>query len=427
VACPSTASPAPAAPFYAYTAELTEWLNRSDTKPDLEETSPDSAAVDTAILHPQNFLAKHRSWSKPALLVALILLIACAAVLVLSAHRNSTKFANLSAGTPAPHHKADPRAEDLYLKGIYHWHKRTPDSLHQAVDYFTQAIVRDPNYAEAYVGLANCYNLLREYSSMPDEEAYARAKAAAERAIALDDTLSGAHSSLGFVDFYGFWDAVNAEKEFQRALALDPNSVAAHHWYATFLLTLGRFPESIVEIDKAQKLDPQSTSIIADRGLILYHAGQKEEGIRVLRELENSDPSFPSSHVYLADIYLQQGNDRNFLLESRIAATLKHDDKRMKLVAAGEKGFAASGEKGMLKDILNEQRSFYEQGQESAYEVARTYARLGDQREAQEFLHKAYNKHEPALLALRVDTAFDKLRADPAFQEILARIAPTTA
>ena len=314
---------------YAYTAELAEWLNSADTKPDPEEISSDSRTANTAIPQPENFFARHRSWSKPALLVALTLLIACAVVLVLTERRNSAKLASLSAATPvSAHHKPDPRAEDLYLKGIF-------------------------------VGLANCYNLLREYSSMPEKEAYVRAKAAAERAIALDDTLSGAHSSLAFVDFFSFWDAANAEREFQRALVLDPNSVPAHHWYATFLLTVGRFPQSIAEIDKAQKLDPQSTSIIADRGLILCHAGQKDEGVRVLRELENSDPAFLSSHVYLADIYLEQGNDRNFLAESRIAATLKHDDNGMKLVVAGEKGFAASGEKGMLIDILDAQKSPY--------------------------------------------------------------------
>jgi tetratricopeptide (TPR) repeat protein len=408
---------------YAYTAELTEWLNSAGSRPDPEETSSDSTtAAHTATPQSENFFAKHRSWSKPALLVVLALLVTCTVVLVLTARRNSAKLASISATPTSAYHKPDPRAEDLYLKGIYHWHKRTPESLHQAVDDFTQAIVRDPNYAEAYVGLANCYNLLREYSSMPEQEAYARAKAAAERAIALDDTLSGAHSSLAFVDFFGFWDASNAEKEFQRALALDPNSVSAHHWYATFLLTVGRFPQSIVEIDKAQKLDPQSASILADRGLILYHAGRKEEGILVLRELENSDPAFLSSHVYLADIYLEQGNDRNFLSESRIVATLKRDDNRMKLVVAGEKGFAASGEKGMLTGILNAQKSLYGQGQLSAYEVARTCARLGDQREAQEFLQAAYNKREPQLLALRVDVAFAKFRSDPSFQEILTKV-----
>src|ERR1700735_2849150 len=155
----------------------------------------------------------------------------------------ATSATNWGGGTGAAgarHHAPDPDAEQLYLKGIYYWQKRTPESLNQAVDYFTQAVVRDPQYAEAYVGLADCYNLLREYTVMPASEAYPRAMAAAKRAIALDDSLSGAHSSLAFVDFYWSWDVAGAQREFQRAIELDENSVLAHHWYATFLLALGR-------------------------------------------------------------------------------------------------------------------------------------------------------------------------------------------
>jgi tetratricopeptide (TPR) repeat protein len=187
---------------------------------------------------------------------------------------NSPGGAGTVSATAARRHIPDPEAEQLYLKGIYYWQKRTPESLNQAVDYFTQAVVRDPQYAEAYVGLANCYNLLREYSRMPPNEAYPRAEAAAKRAIALDDSLSGAHSALGFVDFYWSWDVAGAQREFVRALTLDPNSVNAHYWYGTYLLHLGQYAESLEEIEKAQKLDPNSTSILADKGLVLFYSGQ---------------------------------------------------------------------------------------------------------------------------------------------------------
>lgn len=116
--------------------------------------------------------------------------------------------------------------------------------------------------AQHYVGMADCYNLLREYSLMPPDEAYPRAAAAAKRAIALDDSLSGAHSSLAFVDFYWYWDVPSAQREFKHALELDPNSVLAHHWYATFLLHMARFSESLEEIEKAQRLDPGATTIL---------------------------------------------------------------------------------------------------------------------------------------------------------------------
>src|SRR5277367_2170350 len=222
----------------------------------------------------------------------------------------------------------DPEAEQLYLKGIYYFNKRTPESLNQAVDYFTQAVVRDPQYAEPYVGMADSYNLLREYSVMPPGEAYPRAAAAAKRAIALNDSLSGAHSSLAFVDFYWSWDVPSAQSEFKRALELDPNSVRAHHWYATFLLHLGRFPESLEEIERAQKLDPGSTSILADKGVILFYGGYTDQAIALLKQLEASDADFLSPHNYLAFIYLVQGNWPQYLAESRKSAILLHDEHR---------------------------------------------------------------------------------------------------
>jgi tetratricopeptide (TPR) repeat protein len=409
---------------YAYTEELTGWLNDPAGKPDLtaddESISPESKPAGAE-------QPGARPGPRTTALLIIAILVAGTGLLVVSRYWRQAHVAALPLSGPgASAHKVDPQAQDLYLKGIYYWHKRTPESLNQAVDYFTQAIVRDPTYAEAYVGLANCYNLLREYSSMPPEEAYPRAKAAAERAITLDNSLSAAHSSLAFVDFFWSWDAASAEKEFQRALALDPNSVPAHHWYATALLSMGRFPQSLAEIEKAQKLDPQSAPIIADRGLILYTSGQTEEGIRVLRELENSDPAFLSPHRYLADIYLAQGDSRNFLVESRKVATMMHDDKRMALVVAGENGFAASGTKGTLLAILKAQQAFYDRGQQSAYDLARTHAFLGQDREALDFLQIAYTKHDSSLLALRTDMAFKKLRPDPIFQKILAQVGLST-
>ncbi len=170
------------------------------------------------------------------------------------------------------HHAANREAEDYYLKGRFYWNKRTPDSLNQAVDSFTQAIVHDPDYSDAYVGLADCYNLLREYSAMSASDAYPRALAAAKKAVELDENSSQAHASLGFVSFYGMWDAGTADEEFRRAIELDPTNAAAHHWYATYLHTVGRFDESLSEIDRAQALDPNSSSILADKGRLLWVA-----------------------------------------------------------------------------------------------------------------------------------------------------------
>jgi DNA-binding winged helix-turn-helix (wHTH) protein/Tfp pilus assembly protein PilF len=151
------------------------------------------------------------------------------------------------------HHAANREAEDYYLQGRFYWNKRTPESLGQAVDSFTQAIVHDPTYSDAYVGLADCYNLLREYTMMPANEAYPRALAAAKKAVELNDRSSQAHASLAFVSFNGMWDSGMADEEFRRAIDLDPNNSNAHHWYATFLLSVRRLDESLNEIDRAHR------------------------------------------------------------------------------------------------------------------------------------------------------------------------------
>ena len=167
-----------------------------------------------------------------------------------------------------------PEVADLYLQGMYYWSRRTPDDLNRAVHLFNQAIAEDPNYAEAFVGLANCYNLLREYTLMPADEAYPKAKAAAERAIALDETLAEAHASLAFGEFFWFWDAAKARRSFERALQLNPKSVTTHHWLGTTLIYMGEFELALERLSEAQRLDPKSRSILADKGLVLYYAGR---------------------------------------------------------------------------------------------------------------------------------------------------------
>jgi tetratricopeptide (TPR) repeat protein len=335
---------------------------------------------------------------------------------------NSASGTGAAAGTAARHHIPEPDAEQLYLQGIYYWQKRTPESLNQAVDYFTQAVVRDPQYAEAYVGLADCYNLLREYSRMPANEAYPRAEAAAKRAIALDDSLSGAHSALGFVDFYWSWDAAGAQREFVRALTLDPNSVNAHYWYGTYLLHLGRYAESLAEIEKAQKLDPNSTSILADKGLVLFHSGQTQRATELLKHLAATEPDFLSPHEYLATVHLGQGEYPQFLAERRKSATLLHDQARLDVVTAGEKGLARGGAQGMWSAMLKEQQRLRVDGKESAYNLARTYALLGRKQEALDELQTAYREHEPALMSIRIDVALASLHEEARFREILAEV-----
>jgi tetratricopeptide (TPR) repeat protein len=363
-----------------------------------------------------------RNVPAPRLGVVALVLVAAIALVIGIAWRNSSVRAARGLAATAKPRTIDPEAEQLYLKGVFYFNKRTPEALNQAVDYFTQAVVRDPQYAEAYVGMADCYNLLREYSLMPPGEAYPRAAAAAKRAIALDDSLSGAHSSLGFVDFYWSWDVPGAEREFQRALALDPNSVVAHHWYATYLLHMGRFKESLEEIEKAQKLDPKSTAILADKGVILFYSGRTDEAVAQLKQLEAIEPNFLSPHSYLAIIYLATGNYSLYLEQSKKAATILHDSSGLAVVAAGEKGLAAGGGRGMLDAMLKEQQTLHAAGKEHAFALAQTAALLGRKREALDHLEESYSKREPEIVALRIDSQLASLRGEPRFRDMIAKV-----
>jgi tetratricopeptide (TPR) repeat protein len=440
----------PRGSVYAFTAELSQWLNtpnfpreeeQKETNSDEPEviageglprtTAPEPLSSD-AVTSRRRGDRRSTDAESPVtqtlrgrrelryLAVALAILAALVAVAV--TRRNwSARAARKDAPAATPH-AINPEAEQLYLKGIYYFNKRTPDSLNQAVDYFTQAVVRDPQYAEAYVGMADCYNLLREYSVMPPAEAYPRAAAAAKRAIAINDSLSGAHRSLAFVDFYWYLDIPGAQHEFQRALELDPSSALTHHWYATFLLHMVRFPESLREIDQAQKLDPHSTSVLADKGLILFYAGYPDQSVALLKQLETSEPDFLSPHNYMAFIYLVQKNWPQFLAESRKAATLLHDDYHLAMVAAGEKGLARAGSRGMFQEILKVQQARYATGQERAFNVAETAALLGETQQALDLLQVSYAKRDPDLTRLRLDPQLSSLHDEPVYRDLLAKM-----
>jgi DNA-binding winged helix-turn-helix (wHTH) protein/Tfp pilus assembly protein PilF len=320
------------------------------------------------------------------------------------------------------HQAANREAEDLYLKGRFYWNKRTPDSLNQALEAFTQAIAHDPNYSDAYVGLADCYNLLREFSAMPGNEAYFKAFAAAKKAVELDPQSSEAHASLAFVTFWGMWDAVDAEKEFRRAIELDPNNVKAHHWYATFLHALGRHEEALTEIELARKLAPDSSSILADKGELLWAAGHREQALQLLKQLETAEPDFISPHVYLRLAYFETGDYPNYIAELKKDALLTHDAAQSSVAEAAAKGLAQGGEHGMFAAQVSEQKKLYEQGKLSPYYVAQTEARLGNTREALKYLTICVQSHDQTVLNLSDDQGFIRLHGDATYRQLLAKI-----
>lgn len=319
--------------------------------------------------------------------------------------------------------RTNAEAEQFYLKGRFYWQKRTPGGLDKAVDSFTQAIIRDPDYAPAYVGLADCYNLLREYTLMPASEAYPRALAAARRAVQLDDQSSDAHASLAFALFWGTWDAAGAQHEFRRSIELNPNNAVAHHWYATFLNTVGRHSESLAEIERAQALDPASKAILADKGELLAANGRREEALTLLKQLEAAEPDFISPHRYLKEINFASSDYPAYLSEWRTEATLMHDPATLRLVEAASKGFSQNGFQGMLRSEQSVEKTLYQRGSLSPYALAQTDALLGEKQEALRLLALAYEKHDEHAVNAATDPSLNCLHDDPAYRDLVAKLA----
>jgi DNA-binding winged helix-turn-helix (wHTH) protein/Tfp pilus assembly protein PilF len=344
--------------------------------------------------------------------------------------RPGWRHAKASAKSSSSQHlqaSANREAEELYLQGRFYWNKRTPESLHQAVDAFTQAIAHDPNYSDAYVGLADSYNLLREFSVMPANEAYFKAFAAAKKAVELDPQSSDAHATLAFVTYFGMWDAVDAEKEFRHALLLDFNNAKAHHWFATFLHSIGRHDEALSEIQLARKLEPNSSAIIADQGELLRGAGRTDQAVRVLQQLEAAEPDFVSPHRYLRFAYFESGDYPDAIAEWKKEALLTHDDAGLAEATAAGKGLAKGSERGMYEALLAEQEKLYSDGKFSPYMIAVTEARLGNRREAFKYLNICVQRHDEFVLGLEHDPQFTGFHGEPGFAQLLAKIGvPST-
>ncbi len=399
---------------FAYTAELSQWLERPR---DGGEKPADAVGRVEPVR--RGYSRRQRiALIGLAAVAVIVLAIGLAEFFPQAPSRRASEVTPVSAEIHVAGRSAEATA--FYRQGLYEWQTRTPAGLTHAVDDFTQAIVHDPGYAQAYAGLANCYNLLREFSTMPPEQAYPRARAAAERAIALDPSLGDAHADLAFVDFYWLRDIARARREFRRALALEPRSAVVHHWYATFLMTIRAFPLALREIDTAQALDSESTAILADKGLILFYSGKSDDALKLLEQLEQAAPAFPSLHAYLASIDLDRGDNVGFLHELKADAAIRHDSPGQSLAAAAEKTLAASGRVAMFKAMVEAQKRLYAQGKMSAYDVALTYADLGEADDAMTWLKLSLSRHEADNIAMAVDAPLAHLRQEPRFRGLLS-------
>jgi tetratricopeptide (TPR) repeat protein len=314
----------------------------------------------------------------------------------------------------------DPQAYESYLKGRYFWNKRTADGLRVALAYFNQAIDEDPKYAQAYSGLSDTYALLGDwqYAVMTPKEAMPKAKAAAMKAIELDGSLGEAHNSLAFC-LDGFdWDLKGGEKEFLRALELNPGYATAHHWYAWHLSLMGRYPEAITEMKKAQNLDPLSLIIQADLAELLVIAHEYDQSVQESQKAIEMDPNFAMAHNQLGQAYLQKHMNEPAVAQLKRAVQLSADSPTC--VANLARAYTASGSKDDAINLLGELKKRSNANYSHGSEIATVYAALGDKDQAMIWLAKAYEERFNPGVLLR--PGFDPLRSDPRFQDIVRRV-----
>ena len=316
--------------------------------------------------------------------------------------------------------EVEPDAYENYLKGRYFWNKRTTDGLRKAIEYFTQAIAQDRTYAPAYSGLADSYALAGDwqYGVMTTKEALPKAIAAAKKAIELDDNLSEAHTSLAFC-LEGFnWDWQTADKEFRRAIELNPGYATAHHWYSWHLALLGRNDEAIAEMRKAQNLDPLSLIINADLAELLLIAHFPDGAIQQSRKTIEMDSGFALAHNQLAQAYLEKHMFNDAISELQKAIPLSGNSATC--IANLARAYAAIGKNAEATELLNDLKSRSARGSPFAAELAVVYAALGNKDQAMAWLEKGYeDRFNPGVL---LRPGFDPLRSDPRFKDLVHRI-----
>jgi len=315
------------------------------------------------------------------------------------------------------------QAYQMYLKGRFYWNKRTDESMHRSIDYYKQAIEADPAFALAYSGLADTYNLISAPEagggSESPNDVLPKAKAAATRALEIDPDLAEAHVSLAHSLYYYDRDFPGAEREFKKAIELDPRYAVGHHWYAVFLTVSGRFDEALAEIRRAQELDPLSLSINAWVGWILSLAGQNEQALEQLLKTKEMDPTFRITLHRLALVYADQG-----MFDKAIA-----EAKELSRVSDGRLGTLTLAyiyaQAGMRREALEQVNSRIEMSKNSFVSpasIGMVYALLGDKDTAFKWLERANDEHDLLVLRVKHDPRFRSLRGDPRLDDLMRRM-----
>jgi eukaryotic-like serine/threonine-protein kinase len=323
------------------------------------------------------------------------------------------------------HYTENTEAYHLYLKGRFYWNKRTGEDVKKSIEYFEKAIAQDPGYALAYAGLADAYIALPVYSDVQLNEALPKAKKAALKALEIDDTLAEAHTSLAGSIGQDDWYFKGAEKEFKRAIALNPNYATAHQWYAQFLSTMGRHAEAFDEIKQARELDPLSLIIQTSVGNTLLKARLYDQGIEQLEKAIEMDKNFYRAHLYLGNAFLQKGTYDRAIGEFKLASVLSGIESPKEAATRAtllKKAYETSGAKGYWSQQLNFLKEEMKTRHVSPYRIASAYAWLGETDQSIEWLQKAFQERDINFLNLKIDPQFDRFRTDRRVVQLMRNV-----
>jgi Tfp pilus assembly protein PilF len=427
---------------FAYTVELDAWLDSRDKEPTQELSQQIGGAVtgtDSSLDRAPSADAKQVSgpsadepqaqptsylrW-RPWVFAAATVLICCT-LLFWKFGDNRTSAATTSAKLELLNGRAHvpaPGVEKLFLRGRYFWNLRTADGLAQAIDSYTQAIVMDPSYAEAYAGLAQAYDLLPQFGQADLGDSLKKAEQAADRAIELNPSLAAAHTAKAFALFYWDWDIAGSDAEFRKALALDPNSAQTHQWYASALHARLKGDECLQQIDQAVRLDPTSAAIAVDAAYFHADFGNLDSGAKALKELERTQPTLASPALFLGQIYFAIGDYHDYIAQARIYASITRNPDDLALANEVAKGWRSGGRTGLLQGRARALKAAFDRGDEPGFKLGETLVLLGRPNDALAYFKASLDRRCMALIAMQTLPWARPLTNNPGYVALFDRV-----
>ena len=387
-----------------------------------KSTGPDSHPS-TSFNAPQANQPSFLRWRPWALGALLLLVFAATLFWKVGNHKAAALTASSQpAAFRARPYLPSPGAEELYERGRYFWNLRTRESLTKAIDAYTQAILRDPSYAEAYAGLAESYDLLPQFAGADLGESLTRAENAADRAIALNPNLAAAHRAKAFALFYWDWDIAGSKAEFERALELDPGSAQTHQWYAGTLQCTSEGAEAIRQIDQAVRLEPTSPAIVADAALLHADFGDFKSGVRDLRDIEQSQPTLASPAQFLSVLDFATADFPAYVDDLRRLAAITHAPDDIALAGAVEQGWARGGKTGLLEARADALKAAFDHGRGTGFLLGQSLLLLGRNQQALFYFKASLDRHAVQLVGIEHFPWAKKLSSDPGYAALISEI-----